>query len=49
MDSEVPYTTLERKWQFVRDHVRTGDLASHAIAPTENPPVPRPPEALVAE
>jgi hypothetical protein len=49
MDAEVSYTTLEPKWQLVRGHVRTGDLASHAIVPTANPPVPRPPEALVAE
>jgi hypothetical protein len=34
MDAAVPYTTLEPKWQLVRGHVRTGDLASHTIVPT---------------
>jgi hypothetical protein len=34
MDAAVPYTTLEPKWQLVRGHVRTGDLASHSIVPT---------------
>jgi hypothetical protein len=34
MDAEVPYTTLEPKWQLAGDHARTGDLASHAIVPT---------------
>ena len=34
MDAEVPYTTLGPEWQLVRGHVRTGDLASHAIGPT---------------
>ena len=48
MDAEVPYTTRVPKWQLVRGQLRTGDLASHAIVPTANPPVPRPPEALVA-
>jgi hypothetical protein len=28
MDAEVPYTTLEPKWQLAGDHVRTGDPAS---------------------
>jgi hypothetical protein len=46
MDAEVPYTTLEPKWQLVRGHVRTGGLASHAIVPTARSSVPRPPEAF---
>jgi hypothetical protein len=44
MDAEVPYTTLEPKWQLVRGHGHTGDLASHAIVPTAKSTRPRPPE-----
>jgi len=28
MGAEVPYTTLEPKWQLAGGHVPTGDLAS---------------------
>jgi hypothetical protein len=54
MDAEVPYTTLEPKWQLVRGHVRIGGLAGHAIVPTANPPFhgrlkPLPNETLVGE
>ena len=34
MDAEVPYTTIEPKWQLAGGHIRTGDFASHAIVPT---------------